>query len=63
VALRAGGCLVNAVKPEMLLDSDSLDLVLGARVAQAATPAAAQAVEDEWAELEVRYQAQLCAGS
>jgi hypothetical protein len=53
VALRAGGCLVNAVKPEMLLDAESLDLVLTARVAQAATPAAAQAVEDAWAELEV----------
>jgi hypothetical protein len=51
--LRAGCCLVNAVKAEMLMDAESLDLLLAWRVAQAAGPAAAQAVEDAWAEMEV----------
>lgn len=53
--LRAGGCLVNAVKAEMLMDAESLDLLLTWRVAQAAGPAAAQAVEDAWAEMEVGF--------
>lgn len=56
VHLRASGCLVNAVKPEMLLDEEALDLLLAARASQAPSPTAAQAAEDAWAEMEVNYE-------